>query len=158
MTGTLVSLSILNSIRLDEVYAANLIGRLSFENKKKIRLDGALLNSFLKSKSVMLVFNDYLEYETACETYNLEEFYVDIFRNTTGAQKQIVISPDADTRFYSKTIVFGDYEGALSFSYGEHIVYVPQKKAVAELSGNRPHRQKNLHGCFQGVEKVAQLL
>ena len=153
VTGTLVSLSILNSIRLDEVYAANLIGRLSFENKKKIRLDGALLNSFLKSKSVMLVFNDYLEYETACETYNLEEIYVDIFRNTTGAQKQIVISPDADTRFYSKTIVFGDYEGALSFSYGEHIVYVPQKKPLPSYLESVRIDRKTCMDVFKALKK-----
>ena len=130
VTGTLVSLSICNSLRLDEVYAANLIRRLEFEPKKKIHLDGALLNSFLKSKNVMLVFNDFLEYENACKEYNLEEFYVDIFRNTTGAQKQIVISPDADVKFYSKTVIFGDFDCPLSFDYGERCVYVSRKTAL----------------------------
>lgn len=130
VTGTLVSLSICNSLRLDEVYAANLIRRLEFEPKKKIHLDGALLNSFLKSKNVMLVFNDFLEYENACKEYNLEEFYVDIFRNTTGAQKQIVISPDEDVKFYSKTVVFGDFDCPLSFDYGERCVYVSRKTAL----------------------------
>lgn len=101
----------------------------------------------------MLVFNDYLEYETACVTYNLEEFYVDIFRNTTGAQKQIVISPDADTRFYSKTIVFGDYEGALSFSYGEHIVYVPQKKPLPSYLETVRIDRKTCMDVFKALKK-----
>lgn len=34
-----------------------------------------------------------------------------------------------------------------------NILFMCRKKTVAELSGKRPHRQKNLHGCFQGVEK-----
>ena len=42
---------------------------------------------------------------------------------------------------------------------GEHTVRMQKRCPVCRCNNrNRPHRQKNLHGCFQGVEKVAQLL
>lgn len=153
VVGTLVSLSICNSLRLDEIYAVNLVERIKFEQQKRVYVDKLLLKSLLKSQNIMLIFSDYLEYEKVAGLYDLSDFYVDIFRNSTAARKQIVISPDKDVQFYSKTIIFSDFNSPIGFYYGDNCLYVELKSSLPSYLETTTIDRKVCMDVFKALKK-----
>ncbi len=158
--GIIEDIHLLNSVCFDRFYKLNFLQ--NFQAKKEDCIDKAQMEELLSGSSVLAVFDDYETYLKQSETWNLDDFFVDVFFESSPFSKTAVISPNADYPFskYEKVVYFCN-NGALRV-LPENAVYFavqPANKQLYSVGLNREicvaaYAKLKKKGSFESIKSV----
>lgn len=158
--GIIEDIHLLNSVCFDRFYKLNFLRNFEAKNEKCV--EKTQVENVLREDSVLVVFDDYATYLEQCEVFDLDDFFVDIFFESSPFSKTVVISPNADYRFakYDKVVYFCN-DGALR-DLPQNAVYFavhPANKQLYSLQLNREicvaaYSKLKKKGSFESIKSV----
>lgn len=112
--GSLVDIELTNSLKFDDLYACNFLARIDNNKRSLNKIDIMQAKEIIcDNRNVLVVFNNYLDFEYANKFFDFEEFVLEFFCQKNYSDKVILISPerlDSLSR-YKNVLIFANNDG-----------------------------------------------
>lgn len=110
--GIIEDVHVLNSVCFDRFYKLNFLR--NFEVQNQVCAEKSQVENLLQQNSTLAVFDDYETYLKQSEVFNLDDYFVDVFFDSSPFLKTVVVSPNEDYNFAKYTnIVYFCNDGAM---------------------------------------------
>lgn len=122
--GIIEDITLTNSVCFDEFYRLNLLK--NFISDGVNYCDESEARKILQQDSTIVVFDDYETYLNYCEKFDLSDYYVDIFFDSSVSSRTVVVSP-------LEGYDFGKYENIICFSKKNFLRQMPPRAKFVEV-------------------------
>ncbi len=146
--GILRSVSLLNGIRYEDIYALHLLDR-NFSEHAYLTHE-QFCERMAQNHAKYLIFATYLEFERFTEQsgMSLDDFYCDFFELQHVGQNTVLISPEIVPQDGTETIAMSVYR-QWTPDYGENTLYYPPQEDLPEcVTALQPTREDCLATYF----------